>query len=393
MHVPSKTYVSQSCTYWRLTNTAKYEAALSKGRQNDPKILACLGRTWYLRARHERSIAAFRTALDYSKQALKVAPSDLNYQFNVAFIQFQIATNILNLAERDRTLEEVDDTTQGLMEAIEALEQIAIEETPPFPRADITSRAKMGRNTMIKQLERARDKQATYEGENASKLDQARKLREAEVRRREEEKRRVQEEALERKRKILEEQARIIERDRELMEKRSEEERRRMEEDDDKELRKAERRARGPKGPKRKKKDAMDSDTDGGLASGTDDDGDQRRSRRRRTSASGTEGLTDEERPREKKKRKLARKSEPSGKYKSAEFVDDDSDDADADLPAEDTQKADAQLASEDEGAAVAPRPRKARVVDDEDEDEEDDGGIAAPKANGDVAMDEEDDE
>ncbi|KAF1851049.1 protein prenylyltransferase [Cucurbitaria berberidis CBS 394.84] len=386
-------FVNLGHTYCEIKQYARaienYEAGLSKGRQNDPKILACLGRTWYLRARHERSIAAYRTALDYSKQALKVAPSDLNSQFNVAFIQFQIAQNIIALPERDRTLEEVDDATHGLTEAIEALEKIAKEEAPPFPRSDITSRANMGRNTMAKQLERARDKQATYEGENASKLDQARRLREVEVQRREEEKRRVEEQAIERKRKILEEQERVIQRDRELMERRGDEERRRMEDDEDKELRKAERRARGPKGPKRKKKDA-DSDTDG-LGSGTDD---EPRSRRRRTSASGTEGLSDEERPREKKKRKLARKSEPSGKYKSAEFIDDDSDDGDADLPADDTEKADAQLVSEDEGAAsvsAAPRPRKGRVVDDEDEDEDD--GIAAPKANGDVAMDEDEDE
>ncbi|RAR01966.1 tetratricopeptide repeat protein 1 [Stemphylium lycopersici] len=363
-----------------------YEAALSKNRHNDPKILACIGRTWYLRAKHERSIAGFRTALDYSKQALKAAPSDLNAQFNVAFVQFQIATMVYHLPEQQRTLEEVDDAATGLNEAIEALEKLAKEENPPFPRADITSRANMGRNTMVKQLERAHESQAAYEGENATKLDQARRLREAEVRRREEEKKRVEAEALERKRKYAEEQERLMQRDRELMERRNEEERKRMEEDEDKELRKAERKARGPKGPKRKKKDA-DSDTEGAPS----DDEDEPRSRRRRTTASGTEGLSDTERPREKKKRKLARKSEPAGKYKSAEFIDDDSDDNAA--PADDADKGDAAPGSDDEGAAAAaaPRPRKARVVDDEDEDEDD--GTAAPKANGDVAMDEDEDE
>lgn len=353
-------------------NTLQYEAALSKNRHNDPKILACLGRAWYLRARHEKSVAGFRTALDYSKQALKAAPSDLNSQFNVAFVQFQIATMVYSLPEHQRTLEEVDDAATGLTEAIEALEKLAKEETPPFPRADITSRANMGRNTMVKQLERAREKQAAYEGENATKLDQARRLREAEKKRREEEKKRAEEEALEKKRKYAEEQERLIQRDRELMEKRNEEERRRMEEDEDKEIRKAERRARGPK-PKRKKKDA-DSDTDG-LPS----DDDEPRSRRR------TEDLSDEERPREKKKRKLARKSEPSGKYKSAEFIDDETDE-DTALPAEDTPAA----GSDDEGAAAAPRPRKARVVD---EDDDEDDGTAAPKANGDVAMDDDDED
>jgi RNA polymerase-associated protein CTR9 len=339
-----------------------------------------------MRGKQERSITAYRTALDYAKQALKLVPSDLGSQFNVAFLQFQLASNILALEPAQRTLEEVDDATKGLQEAVVALDAIAKAENPPFPRNDITSRANMGRNTMANQFERARTKQVAYEEANASKLDQARKLREAEILRREEEKRKIEEAALEKKRKILEEQERIAARDRELMEMRGMDEQRRMEEDEDKELRKAERKARGPKGGKRKKKDAADdSATDGGLS-----DDDEPRSRRRRTSASGTEGLSDEERPREKKKRKLQRKSEPAGKYKSAEFIDDDSDDADGAANDAEAAATPAGDDSADEGVAAASRPRKARnVVDDEDEDE--DEGISAPKANGDVAMSDDD--
>ncbi|KAF2854344.1 hypothetical protein T440DRAFT_552210 [Plenodomus tracheiphilus IPT5] len=360
-----------------------YEAALSRDRQNDPKILQCLGRTWYLRARHERSIAGHRTALDYSKQALSIVPGDLAAQFNVAFLQFQVATMLYNLPENQRTLEEVDSAIAGLTEAIDAMDKLAKEENPPFPRSDITSRANMGRNTMAKQLERVREKQAAYEGEALSKKETARRLREAELARRAEEEARLAAEALERKRKLLEEQERIAQRDRELMELRGLDERKRMEEDEDRETRKAERRSR-PKGPKRKKKDA-DSDT---APSGSEDEG---RSRRRRTTASGTEAGSDEERPREKKKRKLARKSEPVGKYKSKEYIDSESDDdvvagGEAEgLGAEAEGNGDG---SGDEGVAAAPRARKARVIDDEDEDE--DEGIAAPKA--DVPMDEDED-
>ena len=304
-------------------------------------------------------MSGFKTSLEYSQQALQLVPADVSSQFNVAFVQFQIAQTIITLSEKDRTLEEVEEATRGLASAIETLEQIAKSEAPPFPRNDITSRANMGRNTMAKQLERARDKQAAYEEENASKLDQARKIREADIRRREDEKKAAEEAARERRRKIIEDQERIAQRDRELMDKRGEEERRRMEEDEDREQRKAERKARGPK-PKRKKKDA-DSDT----ASDSDT-----LSRRRRTTQSGTEGLSDDDRPREKKKRKLARKNEPSGKFKSAEFVNDD----DSDEP---------PAASGDDGVA-APRARKGRVVD--DEDEEDEVGTAVP----DMAEDED---
>lgn len=46
-----------------------YETALSKeGKANDPGILACLGRTWLNRGRHERNLDGYRTALDYAKK-------------------------------------------------------------------------------------------------------------------------------------------------------------------------------------------------------------------------------------------------------------------------------------------------------------------------------------
>ncbi|KAF2031373.1 hypothetical protein EK21DRAFT_63311 [Setomelanomma holmii] len=391
---PKNAYAAQGIAIALVEDKKDFMTAIQiynkvKETLKDHSVFVNLGHTFcevkqYPRA-IENNMDAWRTALDYSKQALKVAPTDLGYQFNVAFIQYQIAQNIMTVPEAQRSLAEVDEAAKGLTEAIESLDQIAKAEAPPFPRSDILSRANMGRNTMAKQLERAHDKQAAYEEQNASKLDQARKLREEELRKRDEDKRQSEEAARERRRKIIEEQERIAARDRELMEKRTEEERRRMEDDEDRELRKAERRARGPKQPKRKKKDA-DSDTDG---LGSDSDAAEPRSRRRRTTASGTEGLSDEERPREKKKRKLARKSEPAGKYKSSEFVDDDSDD-DAAPPADDGEQADGQLGSDEEGVA-APRARKGRVVDDEDEDE--DEGIAAPASNGAVAMDEDEDE
>lgn len=337
-----------------------------------------------MRAKTERSISAFRTALDYAKQAVSIVPSDLGSQFNVAFLQFQIAQEMIRLEPTHKTLEEVNEATEGLQAAVVTLDNMAKAENPPFPRNDLVSRANMGRNTMASQLERTRAKQVAHEDENTSKLEQARKLRDAEIARREEEKRRAEEAALEKKRRILEEQERIVARDRELMEMRVMDEEKRRDEDEDREARKAERKARGRgegRGKRKKKVAHDDSGSDDGLSDEDD-------SRRRRTSASGTEGLSDEERPREKKKRKLQRKSEPAGKYKSAEFIDDDSDDADA---VDDAQKAATPAGhdSADEGVATTSRQRKGRnVVDDEDDEDE---GIAAPKSNGDVAMSDDD--
>jgi RNA polymerase-associated protein CTR9 len=386
-------YVNLGHTYAEVKQYARaienYEIALSKDRQNDPKILAYLGRTWYMRAKHERSVSSFRTALDYAKQAVKVVPNDLGSQFNVAFLQFQIAQTLNGLDVKHRTLEELDEASDGLDAAVASLDSLAKAENPPFPRNDLISRANMGRNTMARQIAREREKQTAHESENAGKLEQARKLREAEMARREDEKRKAEEAALERKRKILEDQERIAARDRELMEMRQLDDDKRKDDDEDREARRAERKARGRgegKGKRKKKVAHDDSATDGGLS----DEEDEPRSRRRRTSASGTEGLSDEERPREKKKRKLQRKSEPAGKYKSAEFIDDDSDDAEA--PAEAAEKAATSAGDDsvDEGVAAISRQRKVRnVVDDDDEDE--DAGIAAPKSNGDVPMSDDD--
>lgn len=45
-----------------------YEMALSKDRSHDSQILACLGRTWLAKARAEKSLPAYKSALDYSQK-------------------------------------------------------------------------------------------------------------------------------------------------------------------------------------------------------------------------------------------------------------------------------------------------------------------------------------
>lgn len=56
-----------------------YETALSKeGKANDPGVLACLGRTWLNRGKHERNLYAYKTALDYA-QKVRVTGFDVCY--------------------------------------------------------------------------------------------------------------------------------------------------------------------------------------------------------------------------------------------------------------------------------------------------------------------------
>ncbi|KAF2012715.1 TPR-like protein [Aaosphaeria arxii CBS 175.79] len=367
-----------------------YEAALAKDRARDPAILACLGRVWLLRGKHEKNLQAMKTSLEYSQRALEVLPNQTQFKFNVAFVQIQIAQLVNNMPESQRTLEEVETASTGLDESIESLFAIAKLPDPPFPKNDIEQRAYMGK-TMRKQLDRATQSQRTYEETNANKLQQAREAREAEQKRREEEKRKAEEEAAEKRRKALEDRRKQEEHDRAVMEKRTEEQRQRQELIDDSDMRKADRKRRGGGGGKRKKKSEMDdSDSDGIVGDSDAED----RPRRRRNSASGTEGLSEEERPPRQKKRKLERKKkEPAGKFKSSEFVgDSDDDDDDVDVAAAASSPVPSDNDSADEGAAVtAPRSRK-RVID-EDEDEDDDDAAPAPQRNGDAAMDSDEDE
>ena len=337
-----------------------------------------------MRGKHEKNLSAMKTSLEYSRKALEVAPGQIHIEFNVAFVQIQIAQLIHGLTETHRTLAEIEEASRGLEEAIETLEKIAKSPNPPYPGRDIEQRANMAKNTMRKQLERARQTQAKYEEENASKIKQAREIREAEIRKREEEKKKKEEEAEKRRLAILEKQKELEERDREYMEKRAEEERRRQELIDDSDMRKAERKSRG-KGAKRKKKGDMDDSETEGVDSGSDT-----RPRRRRASTAGTGVASDEERPRQPKKRKLARKSEPVGKYKSAEMIVDSDSDGEADVPADNGDASPNRSDSGDEGIS-APRRKTARVID-EDEDDED-AGATQGASNGDVAMDDDEDE
>ncbi|KAJ9655352.1 protein required for normal CLN1 and CLN2 G1 cyclin expression [Coniosporium apollinis] len=369
-----------------------YEAALTKDRARDPQILACLGRVWLMRGRQEKSVQAIKTSLEYSRRALEAAPEHINFKFNIAFVQIQIAQLIYSLPEPQRTLADVEAAATGLDEAIDAFSAIAKSPNPPFPRSDLEQRASMGRNTMRKQLDRAIQSQREYEEKNAARLRDARMAREAEIRKREEEKRKAEEAAEEQKRKIAEERQRMQERDRELAEKRMEEERRREEAEmtTDEETGERVKRVKKKKGGKRKKKGG-ETDSEGEASDGG------RRSRVRSGTSATPASEGGEKAPR-KKKRRLEKKSKKQGKFKSSELVQEsDSDDAAvtrqqenealaAKLNESEVEQEDAaEESAPEETAANGPktRPRKAaRVIDDDDEDDYD-AQDTSPAANG----------
>lgn len=373
-----------------------YELALAKSAKEtgsgspDPGILACLGRVWLLRGRQEKQLEAYQTSLDISRQALALLPAGdeaaagrVNFRFNVAFVQIQLAQLLIGLPEAQRTLADVEAAAQGLDEAIETFTDIAKGPNPPFPRGDLDARANMGRNTMKRQVAAAVERQAEYERVNARRLEEAKRRREEEMRGREEERRRAAEAAEEHRRKVREERERMAEEDRALIQSRLEEERAReeaewTEDPDTGERRKKEKKSSGHRqrrGGKRKKRGVDDGE------SGTDGD-----AGRKSPATSGTPIATtgDEDEAgtgqRQRKKRKLERRGQAqkaSGKYKSAETVEDSSDGEDTDMRAAASgawtskEETPAGVDEEEEEMAKPSGARRKRILDEDEEEEE----------------------
>ncbi|KXJ97514.1 hypothetical protein Micbo1qcDRAFT_156418, partial [Microdochium bolleyi] len=392
-----------------------YEHALARGgKENDSSIFACLGRTWLNKGRHDRSLDAYATALEYAHKALAAAPDQIHFKFNVAFVQIQHVQHIMNVPETQRTLEQLEKALEGLEAAIVALDEIAAQPQPPYPKADLEQRASMARNTQRKQLARQIESQKEYEEKNKEKLTAALEQRQAELKKREEERQRVLAQELERKQKIAKEREEIAARDREQAEVRlrEDQERAAAEMTTDSETGERVRRKKKPSAKRR-----------------VGEDGEQPPKRRPKKSkkADADDGDSDEESQPKKKRRLAAKKDNP--KYKSAELVVDSSDDEDYDAldraekalernrsdqsdnddasrgggsDNEDDDRMDVdnganQDDDEDDAGATstkrAPkRARRGRVLDDSDEDEDERGSPAANGAKADASMVDEDD-
>ncbi|KAF2666103.1 TPR-like protein [Microthyrium microscopicum] len=367
-----------------------YEAALAKKeRVSEITILTALGRVWHTKGRTEKSLVAMNQSLEYSRRVLVLEPNSPHYQFNVAFVQFQIAQIICSLPATQRTLEAVELAATDLASAIDAFVTVAKHAYPPYPRSDLEQRANMGR-TVAKQLERALDEQRKHHAASHDKLAAAKALREAELQKRIDAQKAREAEAEARRARVLAERAELEEQDRKLREeaiKRREEERAKDEEawttDSQGERKKRARVKRAPaeKGGKRrsKKRNSEDVVSDGHLSEG--------------------EGGA----PRKSKKRRLERgnkRAEPKGKYKSSDKIIDSDEEAGPDEEmAEGTAgegtggessavatPAGAGDSDADEGVVVQPKQRgKRNVVEDDDDDEDEDEG--AENGDGDVQM------
>lgn len=350
-----------------------YETALAKDRPRDAQLLTCLGRVWLLKGKQEMNLPAMKTSLDYAQRARSVATGQVHLEFNVAFVQYQIASLTYSLPETQKTVQDLEAALEGLKEAVETFDQLAKAKNPPYPAGSLEQRANMGRNTITRQLERALQNQKDYEERNAAKLQQARETREAERRKREEEVRKAQELEQERKKKVTEERQRMIEEAQKLASQRAEEDRAREEaefttdEDGNKVRRK--------KKPSKRKKKSDDFVAD-----------DAESPKKGKSTEPETDGET-ETAP--KKRRRLERRSgaKIQNKYKSSEMVvdSDDEDAVQASAGAEsdnDEAMRDTNPDEEEEEDVVQHRRAKVsrRIADDDDDEEEDEAAARAPE-------------
>ncbi|KAA8900881.1 hypothetical protein FN846DRAFT_781426 [Sphaerosporella brunnea] len=358
-----------------------YETALSKHNQGrDPNILSCLGRVWYAKGKKEskmekeKAFESMKNSLEYAKKALDIVKENPVFMFNVAFVQSELVSQILQLNENQRTVAGMEAAAKELDEAVQTFKTVAAHKTPPYPPKDIEARASMGRTTRNK-LDRAIATQKEYEERNAAKLAEARKRREEDIKRRQAEMEEARRREEEKKAKVANERRRIIEQAREYAERKEAEERERDEREEG--AKEGRRRKRtegegGTKGRRRRKKDFVDSDEE--LS------GEERRGTRRSRSAAAVGEDGEEPKRPAKKRKKLTRGKAAMGNFKSSEMVH-SSDDEDEEITRMET-------AIETEGVK---RRKRVAVSDDEDDEMDDLFGDEDGDKAGDVEMQDQD--
>lgn len=356
-----------------------YETALARDRPRDAQILACLGRAWLLKGKQEMNLSAMKTAQDYAQRALGVSSGQIHMEFNVAFVQYQIASLTYTLPETQKSVQDIEAALDGLKEAVETFDRISKAKNPPYPAGSLEQRASMGRNTIVKQLERALQKQKDYEERNATKLKQAREARDAEIRRREEEVQKAQEVEQERKKKVTEERQRMIEEAQKLAEQRAEEDRAKEEAEYTTEEETGNKVKRKKKPAAKRKKKADDIVTD------------DESSRKAKSTEPESEGESTR-----KKRRKLERRdgTKVQSKYKSNEMVvesdeEDNGEVRDGDGAGSDDDEAMRDVNPDEEDDVQRRRTEATRrVANDNEDEEEEEETRAAPEGEGDAEDD-----
>lgn len=164
-----------------------YEVALGRFTDGkDTKILSFLGRAWYLRGQQEKHLPFLKRAKEYTEKALaNVGELGLALiQFNLAFVDFQIAEFITKQPANQCDVEEIEQAMRDLEQAIEQLRQLAGQDDDhhvPYPKADLAARANLGLTALLPRLQTCLDETKLSIEAMTSRIEEAKRIREEEA--------------------------------------------------------------------------------------------------------------------------------------------------------------------------------------------------------------------
>ncbi|GAA5970540.1 hypothetical protein JCM8115_002734 [Rhodotorula mucilaginosa] len=150
-------------------------------------VLWYLSRACYHKAVREQSFADLRRAIEIGQMATDLNPKDLANVFNMAVLKQKGVEILYALPPEKRTSAELNIALEHLQASTALFEQLANDPTKPTPYpAEVPRQRRSYGQSLEKRFEAALAAQTEYEQTEQGKIEQARRLREAEQKRRDE---------------------------------------------------------------------------------------------------------------------------------------------------------------------------------------------------------------
>ncbi|KAH9442111.1 hypothetical protein MJO28_014950 [Puccinia striiformis f. sp. tritici] len=144
-------------------------------------VLLYLARAWYQKATKDRSFAALRNALTFVQTAKGYHPKDGAIAFNLALVQQKGLELLVDLPPSKRTLAEIKTAIADAQSAQEAFGELAAKPagTVPFD-IDIAHQRKRYGESLLRRTSELSESQEAYESSEIAKIERARQERENE---------------------------------------------------------------------------------------------------------------------------------------------------------------------------------------------------------------------
>lgn len=144
-------------------------------------VLLYLARAWFQKASKDQSFASLRNALTNAQAAQELNPRDAAIAFNVALIQQKGLELLLDLDAAKRTLSDIKIAITDAQAAQEAFGMLASQKPGSVPfETDIAHQRKRYGESLLRRTAEIQDAQQEYESTESAKIERARQEREAE---------------------------------------------------------------------------------------------------------------------------------------------------------------------------------------------------------------------